>query len=172
MTNVVVVRGRLTRPVGEKVLPSGDRLAVLDLTIPGTVQGDRSTGRAESVPASWIGPPAWLRELDAGAEVVLFGRVRRRFFHSSGLQSRTEVVVEAGAPTRRAAKVAELIARAVETLTAGEAATGDGDPRDRKAATRGAGARDRKAATRDGDARDGRAGTGRRRRVKAPPTFP
>lgn len=143
MTNVVVLRGRLTRPVGEKVLPSGDHLAVLDITIPAAVQADGTTGRAESVPASWFGPPAWLLELDAGAELVLVGRVRRRFFHSSGLQSRTEVVVEAGVPARRVAKVAQLVARAVERLTGTDT---------------------------DGCA-PGK-GTIPRRRLKAPPTFP
>jgi hypothetical protein len=106
------------------------------------VQEDGSAGRAESVPASWIGPPAWLLELDAGAELVLIGRIRRRFFHSSGLQSRTEVVVEAGAPARRAARASELIARAIDRLGGG--------------AEHG----------------DQRRGAPARQRVKAPPTFP
>ncbi|GAC1319646.1 MAG: hypothetical protein NVSMB12_19000 [Acidimicrobiales bacterium] len=122
MTNVVVVKGCLTRPASERLLPSGDRLAVLDVTVPGVVSADGTTARAESVPAAWFGAPAWLLDLEAGAELVLVGRVRKRFFQAGGLQSRTEVVVEAGAPSRRAAKVADLLRYAAEAVAG--AATG------------------------------------------------
>lgn len=124
MTNVVVVRGRLSRPVGEKLLASGDRLASIDVTVPGVTRRDGTPGRAESVPASWIGAPAWLVDLEPGAEVVLMGRIRRRFFQAGGLQSRTELVVESGSPARRASKVADLVRRACADLEAG--LTGDG----------------------------------------------
>lgn len=120
MTNVVAVRGCLARPVSDRVLPSGDRLVMLDVTVAGAVHPDGTHGRAESVPAAWFAAPAWVLELEAGEEVVLVGRVRRRFFQAGGLQSRTEVVVEAGAPARRTATAAGLLRRAAEELaTAG-----------------------------------------------------
>ncbi len=46
MTNVVALVGQLARPAELRELPSGDRLASLQLTIPG---GD---GRAETVPVA------------------------------------------------------------------------------------------------------------------------
>jgi single-strand DNA-binding protein len=119
MTNVVVLHGRLSRPASEKDLPSGDRVATLELTIPAA--GDSANGQktAESVPLAWFGPPGWVLDLDAGAELVVLGRVRRRFFRGGqGVQSRTEVVVERAAPVRRTARVAELVERAVDAVAA------------------------------------------------------
>lgn len=148
MTNVVVVKGCLSRPASERVMPSGDRLALLDVTVPGAIDAEGKPGRSESVPAAWFGAPAWLLDLEAGTEVVLVGRVRKRFFQSGGLQSRTEVVVDAGAPARRAAKVADLLQRAAETV----------------ASAAGAG-----TATRSDPGEKPRA---RRTRARAAPTFP
>lgn len=169
VTNVVVVRGCLARPASERVLPSGDRLAVLDVTVPGVAQADGTTARAESVPAAWFGAPAWLLDLEAGAELVLVGRVRKRFFQSGGLQSRTEVVVDAGAPSRRTAKVAELVRRAAE-LVAGAAAGATANPASAPGATAPkAGARAEAGAAVDGG-QD--APVKRRTRRRAAPTFP
>lgn len=153
VTNVVVVRGLLARPASERVLPSGDRLALLDVTVPGDVSADGTTARAESVPAAWFGAPAWLLDLEAGAEVVLVGRVRKRFFQSGGLQSRTEVVVEAGAPSRRAAKVADLLRRAAEAVAGAGSVTDAGTAPSAKGGT-------------------GDPGVKRRARRRAAPTFP
>lgn len=115
MTNVVVLQGRLSRPVSEKELPSGDRLATLELTVAG--DQDEARPRAESVPLAWFGAPGWVVDLDAGTELVVLGRVRRRFFRAGErLQSRTEVVVDRAAPLRRAARVRELIDRARDAL--------------------------------------------------------
>jgi single-strand DNA-binding protein len=114
--NLVVLHGRLSRPVSERLLPSGDRMTVLDLTVPGT--GD-PPGRAESVPLAWFDAPTWAGQLDAGAELVVVGRVRRRFFRAGpSLQSRTEVVVDAGAPAGRPTRVKAVLAGAVAALTA------------------------------------------------------
>ena len=106
MTNVVVLQGVLARPAQDVELPSGSRLLSLEVTV------RRPEGPAEPVPVAWFDPPAWATSLDAGAEVVVSGRVRRRFFRAGGLtQSRTEVVanrvVRAGATTRVAALLAE-----------------------------------------------------------------
>ncbi|HEY2428635.1 MAG TPA: hypothetical protein VGI06_06875 [Acidimicrobiales bacterium] len=111
MTNIVVLHGRLSRPVSERVLPSGDRLAVLDLTVPAAPGS--SDSRSDTVPLAWFGAPTWALELEPGAGLVVLGRVRRRFFRAGQqLQSRTEVVVEGAAPERRSARVAELMVRA------------------------------------------------------------
>jgi hypothetical protein len=115
MTNVVVLQGRLSRPVSERVLPSGDRLATLDLTVPGP-SGEASP-KSDSVPLAWFGAPTWVLDLEPGTDLVVLGRVRRRFFRAGQqLQSRTEVVVEGAAPVRRAARVGELLARAGAVL--------------------------------------------------------
>jgi len=113
VTNIVVLRGRLSRPPGRRELPSGDSLAALDLSVPAAPPG----GRADSVPLVWFDPPAWVGRLDTGAELVVVGRVRRRFFRSgAGLSSRTEVVVDAAAPPSRPARVAAIMQRALLAL--------------------------------------------------------
>ena len=112
MTNIVVLEGRLSRPPARRELPSGDSLASLDLSVPAP-----PGGRADSVPLVWFDPPAWVDRLEAGAELVVLGRVRRRFFRSgAGLASRTEVVVDAAAPPGRPARVAAIMQRALTAL--------------------------------------------------------
>jgi single-strand DNA-binding protein len=89
MINLVVLEGELARPAQDRELPSGSRLLNLEVTI------RPDGGAAETVPVVWFDAPAWATGLDAGAEVVVVGRVRRRFFRAGGAtQSRTEVVAE------------------------------------------------------------------------------
>jgi len=115
MTNVVVLQGRVSRPVSERVLPSGDRLAMLDLTVPGPT-GEAST-KSESVPLAWFGAPTWVLDLEPGADLVVVGRVRRRFFRAGQqLQSRTGAAPSTTTSVRRAARVGELLARAGAAL--------------------------------------------------------
>lgn len=110
--NVVVVRGCLTRAPEERVLPNGDRQVGLELSV--RPEG----GRAESVPVVWPGAPASVVGWERAAEVVVVGRVRRRFFRAGGsTQSRTEVVAEAVVPARQAKRAAAAIDRAVEVLS-------------------------------------------------------
>ena len=53
----------------------------------------------QSVPVAWFDPPPTVAGLEAGAELVVIGSVRRRFFHAGGTtQSRTEVVAEKVVP--------------------------------------------------------------------------
>jgi hypothetical protein len=52
MTNVVFVRGQLSRPAALTELPSGSRLVGLEITVRDGV------GPAESVPVVWSDPPA------------------------------------------------------------------------------------------------------------------
>ncbi|HUP85828.1 MAG TPA: hypothetical protein VM143_09200 [Acidimicrobiales bacterium] len=109
MLNVVAIRGRLSRPAEERVLPtSGSRLLGLDLTVK-----REGVDKAESVPVVWHDPPASALVLDAGDEVVVVGHVARRFFRAGGgTQSRTEVVAQLVLPVRSAKKVERALAKA------------------------------------------------------------
>jgi single-strand DNA-binding protein len=109
--NVVVAVGRLTRPAELRVLPSGDRLVTIELTVA------REEGRAESVPVSWFAAPARAADLDVDEQVLVVGRVRRRFFRAGGVtQSRTEVVADAVVPARQKKRVKAALERARDQL--------------------------------------------------------
>jgi single-strand DNA-binding protein len=57
---------------------------------------------------------------NAGDEVVVIGRVRKRFFRVGGAtQSRTEVVATRVVPARRRAQVAKALGHAIEVLSGG-----------------------------------------------------
>jgi hypothetical protein len=117
MTNLVVLRGRLNRPPGERLLPSGTRLATFDLTVPAQAPAAAAAARrADAVPLSWFDPPAWVADLGVGTELVVVGRVRRRFFQGNGLQSRTEVVVDHAAPARHTVRSAAVVRRALSVI--------------------------------------------------------
>ncbi|HET9070787.1 MAG TPA: single-stranded DNA-binding protein [Acidimicrobiales bacterium] len=117
--NEVAVAGRLSRPAEQRVLPSGGSLVSLEVTVP------RAAGPNETVPVSWADAPAWSATLDVGQEVLVVGRVRRRFFRAGGAtQSRTEVVAHrvvrlpAG---RRARRVLAEVSARLEEAAAGNA---------------------------------------------------
>lgn len=111
MVNLVVLQGVLARPASLVELPSGTRLAALEVTV------RRPDGPAEPVPVSWVDPPTWASELTAGAEVVVLGRVRRRFFRSGGVtQSRTEVVAARLVRASARRRVSALLGEAVRCL--------------------------------------------------------
>jgi single-stranded DNA-binding protein len=107
MTNVVVLIGRLARPAALRQLPSGDSLVEYQLTVP------RPGQRADSVPVVWEAPPPSAVDHDTDDEVVVVGRVRRRFFRSAArTESRTEVVAEAVVPARQAKRVRAALSAA------------------------------------------------------------
>ena|SRR5438045_2226043 len=109
--NVVTLRGRLSRPAEERTLPSGDRLVQLELTVP------RPGDKAESVPVVCFDAPATVADLDVNDEVLVLGRVRRRFFRTGGgTQSRTEVVADQVVRSRYAKKVAAALDRAHQLI--------------------------------------------------------
>lgn len=111
MMNLVVVRGILARPAQHVELPSGTLLVTLEVTV------RRDDGPAEPVPVTWVDPPPWASTLDGGSEVVVLGRVRRRFFRSGGVtQSRTEVVASRIVRASARSKVAAVFAEAAELL--------------------------------------------------------
>lgn len=94
-------------------LPSGSTLHRYEVTV-------RDRSPADSVPVSWFDatrPPA----LSAGDEVVVVGRVRRRFFRAGGA-TRSATEIEAERVARAGASV-----RAVAALDAARTApVGDG----------------------------------------------
>lgn len=113
MINVVFVAGELSRPAQAVDLPSGDRIVSLEVTVrrPGVA--------ADPVPVQWSQAPAWAERLDAGDQVAVLGRVRRRFFRSAGTtQSRTEVVAVKVARASSKSRVRALIEEAVDALDA------------------------------------------------------
>ena len=73
----------------------------------------------ESVPVSWPAPPAGVDQLEVGAEMVVLGRVRRRFFRVGGAtQSRTEIVAERVVPAGQRRRVRATLDAAAARLTA------------------------------------------------------
>jgi len=105
--NIVILRGTLTRPAEQRELPSGDVVVAYEVRVA------RDEGPAESVPVVWS-PPAGRGLLAAGEEVVVTGRVRRRFYRAGGAtQSRTEVVAEAVARAGDGRRVRRIMEQAL-----------------------------------------------------------
>ena len=115
--NVVILRGRLSRPPDVRALPSGGVVVSYQVTVA------RPGERAESVPVAWLGAPGWAGDLGIDDDVVVVGRVRRRFFRAAGAtRSVTEVVAERVVPARlrvraQAAVAAALAAAGAEPAT-------------------------------------------------------
>ena len=115
--NIVILRGMLSRPCELRELRSGDHVAAYEVTI------RHEDGPADTVPVVWHGAPAWACGLDVGEEVVVTGRVRRRFFRAGGsTQSRTEVVADAVIPGRRRKRAGEAIDAVLRQVEADELA--------------------------------------------------
>jgi single-strand DNA-binding protein len=72
---------------------------------------DPAGGAADTAPVAWFDPPARLPALGQGDEIVVLGRVRRRFFRTAGgtTASRTEVVADRVVPARPASRVERLL---------------------------------------------------------------
>lgn len=109
--NLVVLGGRVSRPPETRELSSGARVLGFDLA---AARPDRAR---ESVPVVWTDPPSSAAALDVGVDVLVVGRVRRRFFRVGGAtQSRTEVVAEQVVPARAAKRVAACLEAAAAQL--------------------------------------------------------
>ncbi len=105
--DVVALVGRLSKAAEERVLPSGSRLASFDVTVA------REGARSQSVPVVWFDAPPSACSLDQGTEIVVTGRVRRRFFRTElAVQSRTEVAAHSVQPCKRTRKTRQMLARA------------------------------------------------------------
>ena len=107
--NVVVLQGVLSSAPVARTLASGSVVVSLELS---TVVD----GATASVPVAWFDPPGevvW----GAGAELVVAGTVRRRFFRSGGsTQSRTEVVATEVVEAGKRRPVQRLLQRVVARL--------------------------------------------------------
>ena len=110
-TNLTVLVGVLSRDAELRTLPSGDQVVNLELTVRPEGAG------AESVPVAWFAASAAAASLAQGEELLVTGRVRRRFFRAGGLtQSRTEVAATQVVPTRRKVAAAKALEAALEGL--------------------------------------------------------
>jgi single-strand DNA-binding protein len=105
--NVSVLRGVVSGPPEVRALESGSRIATLAVR---TGAGD---GRNTSVPVTVWDPPAWVETLEADDDVVVVGRVRRRFFKTATGTSGARTDVEAGtvARARDRRRLAALVRR-------------------------------------------------------------
>ena len=111
--NLAVLRGHLSRAPEEVALASGDLLVRYEVTVP------RADERADTVPVVAVSPPAHARGLDAGTEVVVVGRTRRRFWSAGGAtRSQVEVLATGVVPARRRAGATRALGQALATLEA------------------------------------------------------
>jgi hypothetical protein len=113
--NVVVLRGQVAGEVGWFESRAGVRIAGFDLV---THTGDVR----DVVPVSWGDPPAWADELAAGDEVVVRGRVRKRFARSGGgMRPFTDVLAVQVVKASRRTAVQRLLAEAADAVAGAEA---------------------------------------------------
>lgn len=109
--NVVVLQGTLSREPEVRALPSGSEVVGFEVTT------RREGERATTVPVAWTDAPAAVRKLAIGAEVVVTGEVRRRFFRAGGATaSRTEVVARSVLPAGARRRVSAALQAAAEEL--------------------------------------------------------
>jgi len=112
--NLTVLRGECSAGAEVRELDSGRRLATVPLRV------RRGAEPATSVPVTVWDPPAWLEAVDAGDELVVLGRVRRRFFQTaSGLGAKVEVeayVIAKGTDRRRLGSVLRRAHSQLEAL--------------------------------------------------------
>ena len=112
-SNVVVVRGTVADEPQERAVPSG---SVFEATVVTRSIVDGVTVR-EPVPVVWSDARL---TCSAGAEVIVRGRVRQRFFRSgSATVSRTEVIAEQIVLASRrpaTAKLVDLAAHGIHEL--------------------------------------------------------
>jgi len=113
--NLAIVRGYLTRDPELRELPSGTCVANYDVSV-------RDVSPAESVPVAWHDPPPTWAAMEAGDEVVVTGRIRRRFFRAgNGTASRTELIADRVVPARHAKRVRALLEKVASTVEAASA---------------------------------------------------
>lgn len=110
--NVAVLRGVLSSAPRRRELPSGVELTQLEVTT-------RFADGAATVPVVVTDAEAQVTTLVGGDEVVVVGRVVRRYFVAGGVtQSRTEVVAERVVRGNRRQAVDRALRRAAELVDA------------------------------------------------------
>jgi single-strand DNA-binding protein len=108
--NLVVVRGTVSSPPDVRVLPSDAVLAQLQIST-------RLESETLSMPVAVWSPASWVESLEPGDDVVVVGRVRRRFFRAAGTAaSRVEVEADVVARARDRRRVQAARRRAGEVL--------------------------------------------------------
>jgi hypothetical protein len=114
--NLAVLRGPCSGPAEVRVLESGTRLATLAVRCPaGTAPDERAT----SIPVTVWDPPAWVESLDAGDDIVVVGRMRRRFYQRpGGVGSRVDVEAELVGRARDRRRLDAALRKADEVLEA------------------------------------------------------
>lgn len=115
MVNLAVVWGVCSTVPEVRELDSGRRLASLSVRVK---TGDEP---ATSVPVTVWEPPAWVETLAAGDEILVLGRIRRRFFQTAagGRGAKVELEAEAlarGRDRRRVAAVRKRLERVTDAL--------------------------------------------------------
>lgn len=110
--NIAILRGVIRREPDARVLPSGDEVLSIELSV-------RDVDRpADTVPVVWQNPPTSAFKLAEGDDVVVVGRVRRRFFRSGGAtSSRTEVHADTVLGARSSARLRTALVPVLETLS-------------------------------------------------------
>lgn len=106
--NLTILQGVIRNEPDQRELAGGERAVSLDLAVAGP------DGTVEPVPVVIYGnasiPPA-------GTEVVVIGRVRKRFYRTgAATQSRTEVVASKLVATRKSLQAAKAIRTAADEL--------------------------------------------------------
>jgi single-strand DNA-binding protein len=109
--NLVVLQGLVREEPVVRSLTSGQQAVSFELAVRSADQG------LESVPIVMFDASCAVAPDD---DLVVIGRVRKRFFRVGGAtQSRTEVVASRIVPARRRAQVTKALDRAIEELSAG-----------------------------------------------------
>src|SRR3954447_25496515 len=120
--NIVVLQGALSREPDVRELASGDVVVSYELTV--AREGEKSETVPVACEPAAAGSAAATKaaNLAAREEVVVVGRVRRRFFRAgASTQSRTEVVAAEVVPAKSTKRVNALLARAAEAIDEGGA---------------------------------------------------
>jgi single-strand DNA-binding protein len=111
--NLAVVRGEISSQPDLRVLPSDARVLQLQVTT-------RLEHETLTTPIAVWDPAAWVEALEPGAEIVVVGRVRRRFFRAGGTTaSRVEIeadVVARASDRRRVRAALRRVNAALERL--------------------------------------------------------
>jgi single-strand DNA-binding protein len=108
--NLAIVRGTVSSPPEARVLPSDTRLVQLQVTT-------RLSDETLSMPVSCWNPATWVEALEPGDEIVVIGRVRRRFFRSGGATaSRVELEADVVARAGDRRRVQAVVRRATAAL--------------------------------------------------------
>lgn len=111
--NLTVVTGRVERPPAVRQLRGGERIVTFDVASP----AEEGRPAEAAVPITWPEPASGLVPFDVGEEVVVVGRVRRRFFRvGPHVQSRTEVAAEEVLRPRQRVKLRRALESAAEAL--------------------------------------------------------